>query len=161
VFTKEKHTITEHDNLTNWKSSGYFEMCNPVGKYRVKRFKFLGNIPLCYRNWETIINKFYFQSGRTLLYYLFYWQQNSFLKTSSKHLYILVKTCHLLCTLISCRMGSHNHFSNVKNLLKTWVMMPEKWVVWRSEVHLMLKSVSNNITFSSVCVEIKSFLYCI
>ena len=42
VFTREKHTITEHGNLTNWKSSGYFEMYHPVGKYRVKCFKFYG-----------------------------------------------------------------------------------------------------------------------
>jgi len=29
------------------------------------------------------------------------------------------KKCYLLCSLFYCRMGSHNLFNNVKNLLKT------------------------------------------
>jgi len=56
----------------------------------------------------------------------------SAIRPSSGHLYIILKTAHMLGILIAVRLGPHETFTSVKNLLQTSVKFPEIYddMIW-------------------------------
>jgi len=59
-----------------------------------------------------------FQLNTKIFYYSTYWKLFSIPRQSSGHHYIRFKTSYMKCTLISYLMGSHESYTNVKNLLQ-------------------------------------------